>query len=316
MSLPTAKDLQAVDPVLTNILVGFYQQQNRFVAGSVFPSVPVEKDSGTFYKFTQKYWFTDNMDERAYGGDFPFGNYGVETDTYGTLQYALAKSIADEERANSQLALDLETAAVRWLAMKALLRKERAWAADFMKTSVWGTDGSISNKWSDYDSSDPVGDIATGRRTISQKTGYAPNKLVIGEIVRDRLINHPDLIDRIKYTQVATQGSVETALSALFMVDQVLVGMAIYNTANEGQTASYSAIIDDDALLLYTTPTPSIFEASAGYTFVWGPGGGDGTIYAPYRDYGKQSDVIQSKMQWDQKAVATDLGYFMSDCVD
>lgn len=316
MTLPTAKDLQAVDPVLTNILVGYYQQQDRFIAGRVFPSVPVDKDSGTYYIFTQKYWFTDSMEERAYGGDFAFGNYGVETSTYTTAQWALAKSIADEERANSQLALDLETAAVRWLGMKALLRKERAWAADFMKTSVWGTDGSITYKWSDYDSSDPVGDLATARRTISQATGYAPNKLVIGEIVRDRLINHPDLIDRIKYTQVATQGSVETALAALFMVQDVLVGMAIYNSANEGQTASYSAIIDDDALLLYTTPTPSIFEASAGYTFTWAAGGGDGQIYSPYRDYGKHSDVIQAKMQWDQKAVAANLGYFISDCVD
>jgi len=316
MSLPTAKDLQAIDPVLTNLLVGFYQQQSRFVAGNVFPSVPVTTDNGTFYKFTQKYWFSDGMEERAYGGDFVFGGFGVETDTYNTLQWGLAKAIADEERANSQVALDLETATVRWLAMKMLIRKERSWAADFMKTGVWGTDGSITNKWSDYVNSDPVGDIATGRRTISQKTGFSPNKLVIGEIVRDRLINHPDLIDRIKYTQVATQGSVDTALSSLFMVDQVIVGAAIYNTANEGQTASYSAIIDDDALLLYTSNSPGIFDASAGYTFVWAPGGGNGTVYAPYRDHGKRSDVIQANMQWDQEAVATDLGYFMADCVD
>lgn len=313
MTIPTVNDLHAVDPVLTNMLVAYYQSEERFVAMRAFPAVPSDK-SGTYYVFDKKYWFTDEMKERAAGEQYARVGFGTSTATYSTLQWALAHSIADEARAASQVPLDLETAAVRFLGLKSLIRKERAWAADFMTTSVWATDGSISNKWSDYTNGDPVADITTGKRTISQSTGKYPNLLIMGEIVRDRLINHPDLLDRIKYTQTATGGNVETALSAIFGVN-VLVGAAIYNTANEGQTASLSPIIDDDALLLYATPSPSVFEASGGYTFAWAGGGGTGSIMMN-RDDLNDTDLVKIKEQWDQKAVATDLGYFMADCVD
>ena len=61
MSQPTHTEIQAVDPVLTNMLVGYMQAQDRFVASKVFPVVPIEKQSGTYYAFTKKYWFLDSL---------------------------------------------------------------------------------------------------------------------------------------------------------------------------------------------------------------------------------------------------------------
>ena len=132
MSLPTVNDVQAVDPILQNMLVGYINSAERFVADRVFPAVGVDKDSGTYYIFTKKYWFTDEMEERAPGAQYPVGRFGVSTDTYKTIQYALSEVIADETRANSQVAMDLESAAVKLLAHQVLIRKERAFAADFM----------------------------------------------------------------------------------------------------------------------------------------------------------------------------------------
>jgi hypothetical protein len=297
------------------MLVGYQQADSRFVASRVFPAVSVDKDSGTYYIYTKKYWFLDEMKRRAPGAQYARAGVGVETSTYTTEQWALAYPIPDEIRANSQIPLDLESVATRWLGQQSLIRKERQWAADFMKTSVWGTDGSITNKWSDYSLSDPVADVLNAKRAISQSTGMAPNTMVIGEIVYDRLSNHPDLIDRVKYTTAAGLQSVTNALGAIFGGLNVLVGTAIYNSANEAQTASYSALMDDDALILYVAPSPSLFEASAGYTFAWAPGGGTGIIMRN-RDDLNDTDIVKIKEQWDQKAVATDAGYFYADCVD
>ena len=315
MSLPTVNDVQAIEPILTNMLVGFQQAQDRFVAMRAFPAIPVTNDSGTYYQFTQKYWFTDTMSYRAPGGQFPRGEFGVETGTFATLQYALEYAIADETRANSQVPMDLETAAVRWLNQKSLIRKEAAFSADFMKTSVWGTDGSVTAKFSDYDDSDPVKDIDTAVRTVSNATGFTPNTAIMGFIVHQRLRNHPDLIDRIKYVVQASMANIDNALSAVFGIPNWLVSRASYNSANEGQTASYSAIIDDDILVCYVTPSPGIFDASAGYTFAWGGGGGTGSIYN-VRDAKVHADLIQIKEQWDQVKVAAGLGYFYADCTD
>ena len=316
MSLPTANDVQPIEPILTNLLVGYMQADSRFVADRAFPGVPTSKDSGTYFIFSKKYWMLDEMKPRAYGGEFAVGGFGVETATFETLQVALSKVIADEERANSQVPMDLEQAALRWLAQQNLIRKERAFSADFMKTSVWGTDKTVAAKWSDYSASDPVSDVLEGKRTISLNTGMSANTAVMGLIVRDRLVNHPDLIDRIKHTQAVSVSSMDAALSAVLDIPRILVGQATYNSANEASSGTYATIIDDDLLLAYSAAAPGMFEPSAGYTFHWSAGGGLGSIYPSYRENSRHADVIQMKAQWDQKAVATDCGYFFADVVD
>ena len=123
MPLPTINDVQAVNPVLTNMLIGYQQADDRFVAGRVFPAVPVEKDSGTYFIFTKKYWFLDGLEERAPGASFARTGFGVESSTYKTLQWAVEEPLADETRANSQIPMDLEQAALRHIAQQSLIRK-------------------------------------------------------------------------------------------------------------------------------------------------------------------------------------------------
>src|SRR4030067_174291 len=196
MTLPTKNDVQAVSPVLTNMLLAYKNADSRFVAGKVFPPIPVEKDSGTYYILTKKYWFLDLLERRAPGDEFGRVGYG-----------------------------------------------------------------------DDYSAGDPLADLRTGKRGISQLTGMTPNTLVVGEIVDDALVIHPDIIDRIKYTRAATTGAMEGALSEVLGTNY-LVATAIYNSADEGQSGTYAAIIDDDALLLHVAPGADMTTASAGETVV------------------------------------------------
>lgn len=315
MSLPTVNDVQAVEPVLTNMLVGYAQADNRFVASRVFPITPVDKDSGTYYSFTKKYWFLDEMKRRAPGAPFEDGNIGVGTATYTTVQWAIQHPIADEIRKNSQVPMDLEEAAVKWLGQQSLIRKERAFSTDFMITGVWGTDdNNATTDWDDNAAGDPVNDVLTARRTISNATGQLANTLVCGAIVDQALLQHPDILDRIKYVQAATAGNVAAALADVFGLKNYWPSYASYNSANEGAAMTAAAIVDDDALICYVDPAAGLFSASAGKTFVWAPGGGQGTIYR-VRDDINHRDLIQLNEQWDQVAVATDVGYFFADVV-
>lgn len=315
MSQPTIGNVQQIDPVLTNLAIAYQQADDRFVSQKVFPIVPVEKARDTYYVFDKKYWFTDSMQVRAPGGDYARSGYGLSTGTVVTLQYALAHPIPDEVVANNQVPMGLEEAGTRWLAQQSLIRKERGWSADFMALSVWATDDNNSAvDWNNYTSGDPVTNILTARRTISNNTGYDGNTMVVGYFVHQGLMNHPDIIDRVKYVQQATAQTIEGALGALFGLKNYIVGKSSYNSANEGQTFSGSGIIGNDALVCYVSGNPGIFDASCGYTFAWQPGGGQGMI-SRYRDDARDADVLKSKEQWDQKAVATDLGYFFKTIV-
>ena len=221
MALPTLNDVQAVDQVLTNLLIGYQQAETRFVASRVFPTVPVAQDSGTYYIFTKKYWFSNSMVTRAPGTGYARGSFGVSTATYAALQFGLEYPIADEVKANSQLPMDLEQVATRWLAQQSLIKKEVNFSADFMQSGVWGTSGSVTAKFSDYTASDPVADVLTAKRVVSNATGFVPNTMVMGDIVHARLVNHPDIMDRVKYTMGAKIDDINSALAALFGVSQI-----------------------------------------------------------------------------------------------
>lgn len=315
MSQPSGSSIQAVDPILTNMLVGYIQAADRFVAGKVFPQVGVDKKGFTYYILTKKYWFLDEIKNRAPGGKFARSGYGVENATGTALLWGLEHPIADEDRSNNQMPLSLEQAGLRWLAQQSLIRKERAFSADFMVTGVWGTDDSnATTDWDDFTNGDPVNDVLTARRTISNNTGYDGNTMTLGYIVHQALQNHPDIVDRVKHVQMATAANMEGALASCFGVSDYLVGKASYNSANEGQAMVAAAVIDDDCLVSYVSPTPGIADASAGYTFTWDGGGGLGSI-VNYREDQTKSDVLQHSEAWDQKATATDLGYFFSDVV-
>ncbi len=314
MTQPTLSDITAVDPVLSNILIGYKQAAERFIAAQLFPVVPVDDKSGTYYIFTKKYWFTDEMQERVPGAEYMRAHFAAETTTYDTVQYALAVPIADEIRKANQAPMELETAAVEFLGQKSLIKKERKFSADFFKTGVWETDDTTTTDWDDFTSGDPVKDVLTAVRTISLSTGKKANTIAMGDIVHQAVVNHPDIIDRVKYVQMPTVEAVSNALASLMGVERYIVGLAGYNDANIGQSYSAVAIIDDDALICYVEPAPGIFKASAGYTFAWGDGGGAGLIQN-WRDGENDADLIKNKEQWDQKAVATDLGFFYSDVV-
>lgn len=314
MPLPTINDIQAVDPVLSRLVLGYMQADNRFVAMRVFPEIPSEKDSGTYYSFTKKYWFLDEMVPREPGGDYKDAGYGVTTVTYATIQYALAHIIPDEHKANNQTGMDLQQAGLRLLAQRSLINKERRWSSDFMTTSVWATDNTTATDWDDFSAGDPVNDILLATRTISDATGVMANTMVLGHVVHNALLNHPDLIDRIKYVNQVDLATMEAALASLFGVSNYWPARASYNTANSGQAFSGAAIIDDDCLVCHVAPSPAPLTPSAGYTFSWLGGGGMGGVNLVRQDT-HDRDRLQHKEQWDQATVAIDVGYFFSDIV-
>lgn len=315
MAQPTIGNVQQIDPVLTNLLIGYMQTEDRFVASKLFPYVPLDYARGTYYIFDKKYFFTDELKERVPGGKYGRSGYHLTTATVATLQYALSHPIPDEVRANSQVPMDLEEAGTRYLAQKSLLRKEIQWAGDFIKTGVWGTDDNgATAKWNNYTTSDPVTDVLKARRTISNNTGMDGNTMVLGYFVHQSLINHPDIIDRVKYTQQATAATMEGAMASLFGLQNYFVGKASYTNTNESAAFSGSGIIGSHALVTYVAGGPGLFTASCGYSFFWQPGGGQGTI-ARWRDEESDADILKHKEQWQQVAVATDLGYLYYNVV-
>lgn len=318
MPQPTTTDVH-VDAILTNISVAYIQEQGNFIANTVFPSVPVEKQSDKFFKYTKGDWFRDEAQLRAPATESAGSGYGLSTDNYSTKVYAFHKDVDDQVRANSDTPLNPDRDATTFVTQRMLLRQEIDWSSTYFTTGVWATDktgGTDFTVWSNYTSSDPIEDIEAGKSTMLTSTGFMPNTLVLGYDVFRQLRHHPDVVDRIKYT--SSEVPAEGILSRLFGVDRVLVTRAIKNSGAEGAADSFAQVHGKNAALYYVAPSPGLLTPSAGYQFVWrgvSDGMGQNIGITRFRMPELRADRIEAQMAWDYKVVSSDLGYFFSGCV-
>lgn len=319
---PTDSDLH-VNKMLTNISVGYSNLE--YIADQIFPIVMVDKQTDIIPSYDKGFWFQDDAALIAEGGVAAESGYKVTTtDTFYCHRYGMRHFISNDRRVNEDSPFNSDRDATMLVTDKLMLRRERAFVADFWAASKWTTDitgGSTTTKWSDFGSSDPITDIRTYKRTVRRLIGRDPNTLVLGDLSFDVLCDHPDFLDRIKYGADITRPADVTlsAIAALCGVDRVLVGKTIYNSAAEGGTTTMAAIWDDDALLLYVPSGPSLFNPAAGYTFVWqtGAGAGGGPQWMrKYHNEEKLGDYIEVRSYFDQKQTAANAGAFFDDIVD
>lgn len=324
MAQPTQSQVH-IDSVLTNISVAYVQMQDHFIAGQVFPMIPVNKQSDLYYLYTKNDWFRDEMQRRPDSTESAGSGYGLSTASYRCDVWALHKDIGDQTRQNCDMPLNPDRDATQFLTQRGLLRQEIQWVTDYFATSVWATDmtgvsaaptGSQFVYWSDYTNSNPINDIEAGKETVLSTTGFLPNTLVLGYQVFRQLKYHPDIVDRFKYT--SPDNITEQMMAAFFDLDSVYVAKAVKATNNEGETSAYSFTHGKHAWLGYVNPNPGLLAPSAGYTFTWnGVSQGMGTNIGVSRFYMQnlKCDRVEIELAFDNKVVATDLGYFFSGAV-
>lgn len=325
--MPTSAQIH-VDKPLTNISVAYMQEASNFVAGEVFPMVKVQKESDRYFVYSRADWYRDEAKIRANATESAGGDYNIDnTPTYFCEVVAYHKDVTERDRVNSDTPLDADTDATEFVSAKLLLKREVDWAAKFFVTGAWTNEfagaaataiGSQEFEYWDKSTSDPIANVAYMATYIQSKTGYRPNTMVVAQAVYDALVNHPDVLDRIKYTQrgIATA----ELLAALFGVDRVLVASAVKNSAAEGATESTDFIMGNHVLLAYRPKRAGLKTPSAGYTFTWtgylgASAWGSRMIRLPMDNLGLGTERIEGEMAYDIKQVADDLGFFVLDII-
>ena len=314
-----------VDAILTNISVAYLQNQDNFIADKVFPVIPVDKKSDKFFTYTKNDWFRDEAQRRAGGTESAGGGYGLSTGSYSADVFAFHKDVDDQTLYNADAPLNPLREATEFVTRRLMLRKEIQWNTDFFAGSIWANDydgvaGTPSTnevkQWSDYAASDPIDDIEDAKAGILSTTGMEANTLVLGYDVFRTLKNHPDIVDRIKYT--SSQTVTADMLAAMFDIPRVIISKAVKATNNEGASQAYSFTSGKKALLAYVAPTPGLMTPSAGYSFSWtGVSGGLGATVgtSQFRMESLKADRIEAEMAFDNKVIASDLGWFWDSVV-
>lgn len=257
-----------VDPALSNVSIKY--TNDTFIADKVIPMLKVAKMTGKYFIYDKSNLRVDKT-QRALGSPANEVDFGVDpTGTYSCNDHALKGFIPDQIQDQADAALNPLVDEVEMLTEKLLLDRETNAATLLFSTSNISQNVTLSGtaQWSDYTNSDPIGDVRTARTTVHQNTFKKPNVLILGKQVYDMLIEHPAIIERIKYSQLG----VVTAelLARVFQVEQVIVGEAGSNTAKEGQTDALSYVWGKYALVAYVSPQVRLKMLTLALTFTYG----------------------------------------------
>lgn len=320
MPNPSRSQLHPVNVPLTNISIAYQQSPADFIADRVAPRIPVVKQGDRYHIYDIGDMRRSEARKRAPGTESVGTGWRLSTDTYFCDPWSVHQDVTDQDRANQDTVLSLDRDATEHITQDMLMAREVNWASTFFAASTWTgstTAGDITpgNLW-DTVAGTPIEDMRTQQTSIKKKTAQNGNTLILGVDVYDSLLDHPDILDRMKYTQF---GSVTTEILArMFQVDNVYVSRATTNTAAEEATDSIGWIVgSNDALLCHVAPRPGIKVPSAMYTFTWSYNGNNdyGTRIKKFRMEELESDRVEISSAWDHKLIGADLGvYFLNVC--
>lgn len=295
------------DPLLSDVSIAYTNPS--YVADMVFPEIMVKSRTGLYFKY-DKSKLRINNDLRAPGTRSNRVQYGLTQLAFGPLQeHSLEQAIPDEDREDAVAPLDLDTDATDNLTEMILLTKEYD-AKRILTTAATGYTNSAegyvtlsgTSQWSDYANSDPISVVRTAIDKVKKNILKKPNTLMLGYEVFSKLINHPAILERIKYSQLG----VVTAdlLSKVFDIEKVIIAEAEYNSAAEGATDSLSYLWGKDAWVLYITPKPGVRTISYGYTLRRGA-----RVVKRWREEAEEQDVVKVKDIYEHKVMAIEAAY-------
>lgn len=271
MSLAAAR---VVDPILTTVARGYRHAGHIFTA--LFPIVSVGQRAGKIIEFGAEDFLKRNLG-RAPGADRPRLNVGYEGKDYAVSQRALDGVVTRElmQEAAAVPGIDLGRRAVSTVLANTGLQLEIAAASLSTKTDNYAASNhsalSGTSQW-DHKSSKPQQAVEDAKEAVAAGIGVEPNLLVLGEPVYRKLKSHPDIIERIKYTEGLGSSNAATVtpekLAAYFDVPRVEVGRA-----RMGKPGSFVPVWDKYAILAYVGQSSldaaeaNMGEPSFGYTY-------------------------------------------------
>lgn len=195
-----------VDQVLTNIVQGYKIPES--VGHLLFPRVNVTKSGGKVVMFTDKD-FIVYQTQRSRGANTKRIDIGYEGQPYSLELHSLEGKVPREDLRDAdaisptlKLGVRATNKAMRGIMLplevqQATMARDPANYPDTNKTALSGT-----SQWTDA-SSDPFGDIETGKDAIRQKTGADANTMVLSPVAFKALKNHPAIIKRLPLPQTA-----------------------------------------------------------------------------------------------------------------
>lgn len=302
------------DQSLTGLSVKY--RNEAMIWPRVMPVVKVGKRSDIYYVYNKEDSFTladDAIGPKSLPNEV---DWGVGTGNYSVRDHALSDWVTQEEIDNADNPLQPEVDTNDFLNLLLDIRQEYRVAQIAFNAASYPAGNKVqlsgTAQWG-QSADDPVGNILAAIEGCFLRA----NTVVMGADAWMAFRKLPEVLDAVKGSTryQGSPGGLATVeeVRGLFEVENWMVGRSRYNTAKKGQAPAYARLWGKHCAALYVEQTPSIKSVCFGVTFAE-------TLRTTYRDFDGKRGVKGAhfiKVAWnsDEKVIASDLGYFIQDCV-
>lgn len=262
-------ELRMVDPVLTTIAQGY--SNASMVAEYLFPSVQVSKLKGKIPVFGKEAFVLRQTERaiRAQSNRIPPSD--LELVSFETHEEDIEIALDYLEEEESPDFYRLEQRITKELMDILLLGKEKE-AADLVQNPSNFETGlktivEAGTAWDDYTLTDvdPILVIKEAMTAIRSRIAVYPNTMIIGDATYQALMQHPKLLDRVKYSGISKV--TKQVLAEITEIPNIHVGMSVYSSDSD----TFTDVWTDNVILAYVDARDranrSEYNPSYGYTF-------------------------------------------------
>jgi hypothetical protein len=309
MSISRIDELRMVDPVLTTIAQGY--KNAAMIAEKIFPTVLVSKLKGKIPLFGREAFIMRDSFRAMRSQSNRIPPSDIELINFETKERDIEIAIDYLEEEESADFYKYEQTVTKQLIDIMLLTKEKE-AADLIQDPDNYDEDLLSeiddnHAFNDYTNSiDPLTYIREAKLAIRNRIGIYPNTLIIGDAAYNALVDHPKIIDRIKYAGL-TQITLPI-LSQLTEMPNFFIGGSVYSENGE----DFMDIWRDNIILAYVDQNEinnrSEFNPSFGYTL---QREGKPEIDTYYENGGKIK-VVRNTDNFCIKVTSRDAAYLIS----
>jgi hypothetical protein len=300
-----------INQALTNFAVQY--PVPGFIGDQIAPVVPVNKQSDYYYEIDpERESLKPQSGLRALAAEAAEVDWATGKKLYSCQEYTFQRAIDERELQNADSVIQPKIRSVEVVMSKLQLEKEIA-LKTLLDTAITNT-AAAAKVWSDP-TSDPVSEIKAAIRYVRNATGVLCNTGWCDWDVMQVLLDHPDILSRIQYTQVANQANVKSSLPGILGLSQVLDGNVFKNTSLTG-TPELSNVWGKGFYLGYVAPASGIQSLSLVYTFQWiGSIGNQGIAVDEWYSNRRTSTIVRGRRNYDMKIVMANAGYRLTNCI-
>ena len=295
-----------VDPVLTNLA---REYQNAALVGTkLLPFVPVDKEAGRVPVFGKDAFRIYNTVRAIRAASNRINPDGLSSVEYVTQEHDLEYPI--DYRETNEAAVDIQAYGARVTKNAVMLRLEKMIADTVLNANTYPTGNKITlsgtDQWTDKSNSHPIDVIFAGKDAVRGKIGLYPNVVVFGAAAWRSFREHPDVLDKIKYSM---KGILTTDLAAeILEVNAVFVGAAVY----EDTDGTFKDVWSDSVVLAYVSEVPAgnrtQYDPSFGYTLRV-----KGYPFVDKYDEKKKLLIVRYTDNFVPKVLGAEAGYLIAD---